>query len=72
MELFLLLVLLERVFLRVAAAETDEKLEQVLGRFLAPVLLKLASPIEDVKKKAGRIDSRLNYHSIVHFLSRFS
>jgi proteasome component ECM29 len=48
------LVLLERVFLRVAAAETDEKLEQVLGRFLAPVLLKLASPIEVVKKKAGR------------------
>ncbi|XP_062509489.1 proteasome adapter and scaffold protein ECM29-like [Corticium candelabrum] len=54
------LVLLERVFLRLTAAETDEKLQQVLGRFLAPVLLKLASQNEAVKKRVMEILAHIN------------
>lgn len=43
--------LLERVFLRVASAETDEQLERTVGTFLSPLLLKVASPHQDVKNK---------------------
>lgn len=43
--------LVERVFLRIGAAETDEQLESFLSKFLAPVLLKLNSPEETVRKK---------------------
>jgi len=44
-------VLLERVFLRLGSAETDEQLEASLAKFLAPVLLKLASQTDGVRKK---------------------
>ena len=44
-------VLLERVFLRIGSADTDEQLEVALGRFLPPVLLKLASQTDGVRKK---------------------
>jgi len=44
-------VLLERVFLRLGSAETDEQLEAALAKFLAPVLLKLASQTDGVRKK---------------------
>ena len=44
-------VLVERVFLRIGSAETDEQLEGVLGKFLAPVLLKLNSSEEGIRKK---------------------
>jgi len=44
-------VLLERVFLRLGSAETDEQLEAALAKFLAPALLKLASQAEGVRKK---------------------
>ena len=43
--------LLERVFLRVGSAETDEQLESVLLKFLCPVLLKLDSGGDGVQKK---------------------
>ena len=43
--------LLERVFLRLGHADTDEQLEKNVGRFLAPVLLKMASPHKEVKDK---------------------
>lgn len=43
-------VLLERVFLRLGAADTDEQLQTCVGKFLTPVLLKLASPHEQVRK----------------------
>lgn len=43
--------LLERVFLRVASAETDEQLEKTVGNFLSPLLLKVASPHQEVKNK---------------------
>jgi hypothetical protein len=41
----------ERVFLRIGSAETDEQLENVLGKFLAPILLKLNSADETIRKK---------------------
>ncbi|XP_075231899.1 proteasome adapter and scaffold protein ECM29 [Lycorma delicatula] len=45
------LVLLERVFLRIGSGETDEQLENSVSKFLPPVLLKMASPHEDVRNK---------------------
>lgn len=50
-KVFILLVLLERVFLRLGSAETDEQLQNVLCKFLPPVLLKLSSSQEAVRKK---------------------
>lgn len=41
-------VLLDRVFLRLGNADTDEQLENCLNRFLPPVILKLSSPHEQV------------------------
>ncbi|XP_026680942.1 proteasome adapter and scaffold protein ECM29, partial [Diaphorina citri] len=49
--LLLLALLLERVFLRFGSAETDEQLESMVTKFLPPVLLKLSSTHEEVKKK---------------------
>ena len=54
--------LLERVFLRVGSAETDEQLENVIGKFLCPVLLKLSSTEENVRKKVMEL--------LVHFNKR--
>ncbi|KAB0794456.1 hypothetical protein PPYR_11295 [Photinus pyralis] len=45
------LVLLERVFLRIGSADTDEQLQNVVSKFLPPVLLKLSSQQEGVRKK---------------------
>ena len=41
--------------MRIVMAETDEKLENALKTFLAPVLLKLASTNEAVKNKVGLV-----------------
>ena len=46
--------LLERVFLRVASAETDEQLERTVATFLSPLLLKVASPHQEVKNKVKK------------------
>ncbi|KAK9876967.1 hypothetical protein WA026_015999 [Henosepilachna vigintioctopunctata] len=54
------LMLLERVFLRLGSTETDEQLENVLGKFLPPVLLKLSSPDEKVRKKVMEILIHIN------------
>lgn len=43
--------LIEKVELRLALANTDEKFESSLKVYLAPLLLKLASPSQDVKKQ---------------------
>lgn len=43
--------LLERVFLRVASAESDDQLEKTVKTFLCPVLLKVSSPYQEVKNK---------------------
>lgn len=42
---------LERVFLRLGHAETDEQLQNIISKFLPPVLLKLSSTQEGVRKK---------------------
>lgn len=41
-------------------ADTDEQLEQQLNKFLAPVLLKIVSPHEDVRKKVMEIFTHVN------------
>ncbi|GME95284.1 unnamed protein product [[Candida] boidinii] len=43
--------LIEKVELRLALANTDEKFESSLKIYLTPLLLKLASPLQDVKKQ---------------------
>lgn len=53
-------VLLERVLLKLGLADTDEQLEQQLNKFLAPVLLKITSPSEDVRKKVMEIFTHVN------------
>ncbi|XP_056640479.1 proteasome adapter and scaffold protein ECM29 [Diorhabda sublineata] len=54
------LVLLERVFLRLGSADTDEQLQSVLCKFLPPVLLKLSSPQEGVRKKVMELLIHVN------------
>ncbi|XP_071853904.1 proteasome adapter and scaffold protein ECM29-like [Apostichopus japonicus] len=54
------LELLERVFLRIGSAESDEQLENVLNRFLPPVLLKLASQNDTVRKKVLELLVHIN------------
>lgn len=49
--LFFLTDQLERVFLRLGHAETDEQLQDIISKFLPPVLLKLSSIQEGVRKK---------------------
>ena len=45
------LELLDNVELRFALADSDAQLEKTLNTFLCPVLLKLASPAENVRAK---------------------
>lgn len=54
--------LLERVFLRVGSAETDDQLANVINKFLCPVLLKLSSTEDNVRKKVMEL--------LVHFNKR--
>ncbi|XP_075538934.1 proteasome adapter and scaffold protein ECM29-like isoform X2 [Dermacentor variabilis] len=53
-------VLVERVFLRFVTAETDEQFESVLSKFLLPVLGKLGSPHESVRKKVMELLVHVN------------
>ncbi|XP_023218643.1 proteasome-associated protein ECM29 homolog [Centruroides sculpturatus] len=53
-------VLLERVFLRIGSAETDEQLQNALTKFLPPVLLKLSSPQEHIRKKVMELLVHIN------------
>lgn len=45
--------LIERVFLRIGSAETDDQLQTALAKFLTPVILKLNSGDEAVRKKVS-------------------
>lgn len=54
------LELVERVFLRIGSAETDEQLENALAKFLPPVLLKLSSTQEGVRKKVMELLVHVN------------
>nr|XP_015201351.1 PREDICTED: proteasome-associated protein ECM29 homolog isoform X1 [Lepisosteus oculatus] len=51
---------LERVFLCLGHAETDEQLQNVISKFLPPVLLKLSSTQEGVRKKVMELLVHLN------------
>ncbi|XP_053558665.1 proteasome adapter and scaffold protein ECM29 [Bombina bombina] len=51
---------LERVFLRLGHAETDEQLQSIISKFLPPVLLKLSSAQEGVRKKVMELLVHLN------------
>ena len=65
---------MERVFLRIGSAETDEQLEGVLGKFLAPVLLKLNSSEETVRKKVNILSYQQITYSVLcvrYFCSQF-
>lgn len=57
---FNFIVLLERVFLRLASVDSDEQLQAALCKFLPPVLLKLSSPQEDVRKKVMELLIHIN------------
>ncbi|KAK5644780.1 hypothetical protein RI129_006080 [Pyrocoelia pectoralis] len=54
------LVLLERVFLRIGSADSDEQLQNVVSKFLPPVLLKLSSQQEGVRKKVMELLIHIN------------
>ncbi|KAK9237680.1 proteasome stabiliser-domain-containing protein [Lipomyces kononenkoae] len=54
------LALVNKVEMRIALANTDEKLEALLKVYLAPLLLKLASPHEDVRNKVVSICNHIN------------
>lgn len=54
------LLLVERVFLRIGSAATDDALQEELHKFLAPVILKLASPHESVRKKVMELLIHVN------------
>jgi hypothetical protein len=52
---FQLSALLERVFLRIGSAESDEQLQSAVSKFLPPVLLKLSSQQDGVRKKVCKL-----------------
>ncbi|KAK3816198.1 MAG: proteasome stabiliser-domain-containing protein [Benniella sp.] len=54
------LQLLDNVELRFALAESDAQLEKTLNTFLCPILLKLASPAENVRAKVIGILTHIN------------
>ncbi|KAK9463258.1 proteasome stabiliser-domain-containing protein [Lipomyces oligophaga] len=54
------LALVNKVEMRIALASTDAKLESLLRVYLAPLLLKLASPHEAVRNKVVSICSHIN------------
>lgn len=54
------LTLVGKVEMRIALADTDTKLEAILKTYLAPLLLKLASPHEPVRKKVIGVCQHIN------------
>ncbi|XP_062561882.1 proteasome-associated protein ECM29 homolog [Armigeres subalbatus] len=54
------LELLERVLLRLGCADTDEQLQNTVTKFLTPVLIKITSPSEAVRKKVMEILTHIN------------
>jgi proteasome component ECM29 len=53
------LELVGKVELRFALADTDKKLETLLGTYLTPLLLKLESPSDRVKEKVVKVIQHL-------------
>ncbi|KAK9476373.1 proteasome stabiliser-domain-containing protein [Lipomyces japonicus] len=54
------LALVDKVEMRIALANSDAKLESLLKVYLAPLLLKLGSPHDSVRKKVVSICSHIN------------
>ena len=54
------LALLDRVFMRLATAETDEALTSAVGKYLPSCLLKLSSSQEGVRKKVLELLVHIN------------
>ncbi|XP_063216942.1 proteasome adapter and scaffold protein ECM29 isoform X2 [Bacillus rossius redtenbacheri] len=54
------LSLLERVLFRVGSAESDEQLQSAVSKFLPPVLLKLSSQQDGVRKKVMELLIHIN------------
>ncbi|KAL4776227.1 proteasome stabiliser-domain-containing protein [Aspergillus nidulans var. acristatus] len=54
------LSLISKVELRIALADTDEKLESLLGTYLAPLLLKLGSDSHAVRSKVISVCQHIN------------
>lgn len=52
-KIYFVIVLLERVLLKLGCTETDEQLEAAVNKFLGPVLLKIDSPNENVRKRVS-------------------
>lgn len=61
---------LERVFLRLGHAETDDQLQDIISKFLPPVLLKLSSVQEGVRKKVRRLFFSLNVAALLYCFSK--
>ncbi|XP_052738355.1 proteasome-associated protein ECM29 homolog [Bicyclus anynana] len=53
-------LLLDRVFLRLGNADSDDQLESCLNRFLPPVILKLSSPHEQIRTKVMELLVHVN------------
>ena len=66
------LELVERVFLNIVLAETDDQFSSALNRFLTPLLLKLSTPNEQVKNKVGFIFFVFVFAKIINSLSSLS
>ncbi|ORX62567.1 ARM repeat-containing protein [Hesseltinella vesiculosa] len=54
------LLLLEKVELKLAMSSTDDQLQRTVSTFLPPVLLKLASPHEQTRKKVMELLAHIN------------
>jgi proteasome component ECM29 len=52
--------LLDRVLLKFGLCDDDEQFQQQLNKFLSPVLLKIVSPREDVRRKVMEILTHVN------------
>lgn len=62
---------LERVFLRLGHAETDDQLQDIISKFLPPVLLKLSSVQEGVRKKVSGLLYISALRDIVYRIYRY-
>ncbi|ESP05333.1 hypothetical protein LOTGIDRAFT_103320 [Lottia gigantea] len=59
-HIFFFSALVERVFLRIGSADTDEQLEVALGKFLTPILLKLNSSEDGIRTKVMELLVHIN------------
>ncbi len=50
---FRFLVLLERAFLRIGSAESDDQFEALIDKLLGPIIFKVPSTHESVRKKVS-------------------